>query len=241
MKICICVCLLLCLLAGCSAPVQETVPLAEQPTLPSFSQDASPREQIGAAVEKTAEAGSFCLVFGQIRIQGEQKQEDLTVQRVAVDDQGQYVFLLETQDREVYHGLQGGYMLDKTQSPPVVSPSQETSVFGAVCSLVPNEAFLDGFCDGRLTVSPSNDGSFTYQLSDLTMEALYRLIHGGERSFPEQAEAVGVASIHVDAEGYLTQVRFDAYLPSGVTHSLVIAVEDIGTTQVTAPDWVPEG
>lgn len=241
MKKCVCISVLLCLLAGCSAPVQETVPLAEQPTLPSFSQDASPREQIGAAVEKTAGAGSFCLVFGQIRIEGDQKQEDLTVQRVAVDDQGQYVFLLETQDREVYHGLQGGYVLDKTADPPVVSPSQEGSVFGAVCAMVPNEGFLDEFCDGRLTVSPSNDGSFTYQRSELTMEELYRLIHGDQASFPEQSDAVGVASVHVDGEGYLTQVRFDAYLPSGVTHSLVIAVEDIGATQVTVPDWVAEG
>lgn len=231
MKKWICSLILVSLLSGCSWEEKEYYPPADYPTLPSFSQEQSPAEQIGQALDKSTQAKDYCLVYGQIVTRDDQKQESLSVLRVQGDRS-----LLVAPDRQVYTAQGVSHSLDLSSQ--TVTQQQSGDIHREIYELVPNDGFLDDLCSSGLTASPSHDGSFTYQLSGLTMEELYRLIHGEGESFPDQSDAVGVASVYVDPEGHLARVQFDAYLPSGEVHTLVIAMEEIGTTQVTQPDWV---
>lgn len=231
MKKLVCGLMMAVLLSGCGWEEGVVYPTAEVPTLPSFSQEQSPAEQIHQALDKTAQAGSYCLAYGTIVHQGEQKQESLTVLQVQGDTS-----LRVSPDRQVYTAQGVSHILESATQ----TVSQETAgdIHREVYDLVPNGAFWEEFCGNSLMASPSHDGSFTYQLSGLSMEALYRLIHGQEKPFPEHSDAVGIASVYVDPQGYLARVQFNAHLPSGEVHTLVIALEEIGTTQVTSPDWL---
>ena len=239
---------LMLLLCACAPTQSDLPPLASQPTLPQFDQELTPRQQLDAAVRKTEAAQSFTLIYGQIQAQGEQVQEQLTVQQVAADPKGGYVSLLETATEKVFHSGGTCHRLDTTCDPAAYSqqPSDGEEIFDPVYAVIPRSGILDRFCDRRLMVSPSNDGSFTYQITDLTAQELYRLIHGElQQQIPQDYDrAIGTATVEVDPEGCLTQLRFDLMLPSAedtpaLTHTLLLKVEDMDATpQPQRPDWV---
>lgn len=242
--------MLLVALTACSGNTAPTAPLASQPTLPDFDRQLTPREQIDAAIEKTKAAGSFRLTFGQIRQEGEGTTQILATQQVCIDDGGQYTSLLvDAAGQQIFHEGLTCYRLDTTQDPPVCDrqtadrPFTSEEIFAAVYETFPDRSLLDRFCGMRLIATPSNDGSFRYQLTELTIEELYSLIHG-QAPEPDSlsgcADATGSASIDVDPEGHLTQIRFDAYLTPTVTHTLLLTVEDIGQTQIQTPAWVSD-
>ncbi len=78
------------------------------------------------------------------------------------------------------------------------------TAFANLRQLVPNEAFIEDFCAMGMVVSPSNDGSFCYQLPSLTLEQVCQLLCGRPLTEAELStvsnytEVVGAIRIDVD-------------------------------------------
>jgi hypothetical protein len=205
------------LLTGCAREPIPTYPLASQPTLPSFSQTLSPLEQLQQAQEAVRAAGSFQIAFPG------------GVQQVILGEQS----LLETEDYKLLYDASGCYRMDLHGENPQWELQEhqgtigEADIFATLRALIPNENLLGDLCKQSLIVSPSNDGSFRYQLTQLTLEELYTLVHGvapGE----ELPEGVGAACVTVDSQGYLSQIRFDAHLAEGESHDLTVEISRVG-------------
>ena len=205
------------MLTGCTAKPVPTYPLASQPTLPSFSEALSPLEQLEQAREATREAGSFQIAFPG------------GVQQVILGEQS----LLETEGYKLRYDTSGCYRMDLTVDDPQWEKQEHESgigqadIFALLRQQIPNENLFEDMCGKSLIVSPSNDGSFQYQLNRLPLRDLYVLVHGVA---PEEhpPEGVGTASVTVDSQGYLSEVRFTAYLSDGAEHDLVVGISRVG-------------
>ena len=66
--------------------------------------------------------------------------------------------------------------------------------------LIPNEALVEDFCQRSMIVVPSNDGTFSYQLTGLTVEEACSLICGRSLTEAEQA----TLSAYTDSQAELT-------------------------------------
>ncbi len=91
------------------------------------------------------------------------------------------------------------------------APGEQT--YQALRALIPNENLVADFCGLPLIASPGQEGGMVYQVTELTLEETYALIHGAQ---PEEAllpagysQALGTVSFHVDDAGRLTELRFD--------------------------------
>ncbi len=84
--------------------------------------------------------------------------------------------------------------------------------------LVPNEDFLEDFCNLGLMAIPSNKGTFCYQVTNLTPEQICQLLCDRSLTAEEQQEltdypdAMGTIGIYVDAEGVFQSLKVDISL-----------------------------
>lgn len=211
------------LLTGCTAKPVPTYPLASQPTLPSFSQVQTPLEQLEQAREQLHLCGSFRVTFPG------------GIQYVELGEAG-YESLIQTEAGLLYYGPEGCW--EQTGDEPWVRRSVEPpfareQMFASLYERLPNESFFEDFCAGRLTVSPSNDGSFSFQQTELTLSQLYTLIYGKE---PEGTlpEGVGIASVTVGPEGCLSEISFQTYLGDGTRENLTLRFDLFGEADLAS-------
>lgn len=237
MKKCLIILLLLVLLTGCTQQKEEFI--SDHPTLPEFTPELTPHEQLEAAVSKTRAARSMVLTFGL--------DDALTTQTVTVDSGGSYTSLLEAPDHTLYHTGLSCYRLDTTQDPPTVdhiesdTPYTQAQIFQDVSALFPDDGLLERFCAQPLTASPSNDGSFCYQLTELSVSQIYTLIHGTEPEntlLEDDQTGIGTVSLTVDPEGYFSQLLIQVYV-SDTTHTLQLSLTDLDSAAISPPSWLP--
>lgn len=225
------------LLTGCTQQTEEFI--SNHPTLPEFTPELTPHEQLEAAVSKTRAASSMVLTFGL--------DDALTTQTVTVDSSGSYTSLLEAPNHTLYHNGLSCYRLDATQDPPTVdhiesdTPYTQSQIFQDVYALFPDDGLLERFCAQPLTASPSNDGSFCYQLTELSVTEIFTLIYGTQ---PENAlledgkTGIGTVSLTVDPEGYFSQLLILVYV-SDTTHALQLSLTDLNSAAISPPSWLP--
>ena len=83
---------------------------------------------------------------------------------------------------------------------------------------VSNEDFIGQFCQLPLTVSPSKDGTFCFQVTELTPEQLSQLLRGEALTHQQQQQlsaypdAEGTVKIGVDAKGAFQYLQVDVLL-----------------------------
>ena len=90
-------------------------------------------------------------------------------------------------------------------------PFDTHSLYADVPDFPTNEALLSDFCTLPLRAIPSNDGTIRYELPELTVEALWKLMYGQSASAPEYSQSAQVicsAALVVGADGCLTEVEF---------------------------------
>lgn len=234
------------LLLGCAGEPEEFVP--NQPTLPEFSSDLSPSEQLEAAVAKTRLAKSMVLTFGL--------DDALTTQAVTVGSDGSYTSLLEAPDHSLYHSGTACFRSDSSQEPPAVEHSQSDApytraeIFQEVSALFPAEGLLERFCAQPLFASPNNDGSYCYQLTELSVSDTYALIHGTQPDsplLPEEYGGICSVSVSVDPEGYFSQFLVQVYVSDAAgkplkTHTLQLTLTGLDSDlSISPPEWAVDG
>lgn len=81
--------------------------------------------------------------------------------------------------------------------------------------LVPNPDFLSQFNNMRMMIVPSNTGTFSYQVLELTPEALCQLLCGRDLTVEEQQtlaaypDAMGTVALDVDENGVFCGLRVE--------------------------------
>ena len=94
--------------------------------------------------------------------------------------------------------------------------------FPELRKLIPNEDFLADFCDMRMMVVPSNDGTFRYEVTDLTLDQVCQLICGRDLTAEERSTASAYSQIDcsveigVDEERIFQSLRMDIQLDSSL-------------------------
>ena len=74
-----------------------------------------------------------------------------------------------------------------------------------------NENCLADFCAGRIRVIPSNDGTFRYELPELTWDALWALMHGPstpDDRYGDYTQILCTAAIDIDPQGRISRLEF---------------------------------
>ncbi len=112
--------------------------------------------------------------------------------------------------------------MDKTFSSPyaltfgTVWQGEEDLTAGgidALRALIPNENLLTDFCKMPILATPGSDGSLAYQVTELSLEELYRLIYGvdaDEELLPDTySTALGTVTFQTDGQGRFTELRFE--------------------------------
>lgn len=226
--------LLALLLSGC-APEAPADTLPSHPTLPEFTPELSPAQQLQAALEKTGQAQSLTLCFGT--------DDALSTQTVTVTE-GVYTSLLVSPRETVYYQGNTGYRLEENESVTEFSQEQpftRQQIFEEVYRLFPDGGLIERFCAQPLTASPSIDGSFCYQLTELTGEEIHQLLYGEAPQTALSQEGIGAVAFTVNPEGCFSQLLISFYLPqTGKTHTLRLTLTEINQTPtITPPTWLP--
>lgn len=234
---------LLCLVCAAAMAVtlwgcepQEEPEETTGPTMPTLNQQQSPEEILRAAAEKAKALEAYDLDYvtilgqdrfalsGQIRKEADGSHTALTM-HCTFSEEG-------VTANEVDRYYRGSLCWERTgeqvQQVPSGSAYTPEEIFGQVRQF-PQE-LIGAFCAHELNAIPSQDGSFRFQVEELTGEVFEKLT-----GLPcSSEEAVGIVALTVSAEGYLGGLEFTA--PDAQLTLTLRTPEEEGA--ITAPDWV---
>ncbi len=96
------------------------------------------------------------------------------------------------------------------------------NAFPELRKLIPNEDFVKDFCGMGMMVVPSNDGTFRYEVTGLTLDEVCQLICGRDLTAEEQSIVSAYSQIDcsveigVDEERIFQSLRMDIQLDSSL-------------------------
>lgn len=108
---------------------------------------------------------------------------------------------------------QGDTTTENIHSQTVTSehPFDTDTLYQDVPSFPANEDFIADFCAMPLRVIPSNDGTFRYELPELTWDALWALMHGPSNPddrYGDYTQILCTAAIDIDPQGRISRLEF---------------------------------
>ena len=232
---------LILFLCACS---REPGPSPEETTdwtVPTLDQSQTPNQLLTAAAQKTRSLEAFAVDYvrnmgedrfalsGQVRSdEGGYRAETLTCSftpdGTTTDEVSRYY-----QGNLCWEQLPEG--VEKTE---VDAPYDLSQILAPIAEFQNREDLIDTFSNLPIHAVPSYDGSFCFQIRELTWDEFSPLLYGVATEYRE--EGAFSVTLTVAPEGHLSQLEF-----TGDTLQLTLTLRPLEEDeQVTPPEWVPE-
>lgn len=208
------ICVMTVFLAACGQKVEPVADPTTESTFPTLDENRTPVELLQEAADATRSLGDFTVEYVRITLQ-ERVGLSATVQS---GDNGTYTAetrfgtlsaegKMETPVWRSYQGNtckeqgpEGGQILQNA------SPYTLPQILEGVTEFNGRTGLIRQFSNYPMNVIPSYDGSFLYQLENLTQDELSTLLYGNINA--DLPEGSYTAAITVAPNGYLSSLEF---------------------------------
>jgi hypothetical protein len=203
---------------GCGKDPDAPTETTEERTLPTVDEEKTPFELLQEAANKTKGLTAFSIDYGYIldqerlhlsgavELRPDGTLSASTVTQTWSTDGSKNAPVFRNYDGTKCHEWVGE---EDGTTGSGDTPYTLSQIFSDMTLLSERTDLISLFATFPMTVSPSEDGSLCYQLTDLNREGFSRLVFGTpDAVFPEEGEIPYEAAITVHPEGILSRLEF---------------------------------
>lgn len=231
-------------LVGCTEYPQGPITIPTQPTLPTLRTELTPLEQLKEAADKTRSLDAFAVTWVQTLAAGEGTDTVTHTWQVQTLAGGSLRALYQSEGEDPCLRWYDGKMLVEKTGDLITRREEDTPIaaaelFAELGAIPENGELLSIFTQQKLVVSPSNDGSFRYQATDVPREVYQRMLYGSEIQLWRMGTEKNTVVLEIDPEGFLTLLEFTTIHADETKDTLTLTVAPLNQ-ELRVPDWATE-
>lgn len=208
----------LLLASGCGSDAEPVTESSPEHTLPTVNEEKTPLELLQEAVDKTKGLTAYSIDYGYIldqerlhlsgsvELRPDGTLSASTVTQTWSPDGSKNTPVFRNYDGKECYEWVGEEQGTTTEGD---TPYTLTQIFSDMNLLIGRTDLISLFAAFPMTVSPSEDGSLCYQLTNLNREGFSKLVFGvPDADFPVEEEIPYEAALTVNQEGVLSRLEF---------------------------------